>query len=168
MDWGAHYGHLILGYLLAYILLALSQINPLADAFQLKKIIRLTLWGITILTGNKFIIGTVGKAVQFDEMTTYFIDWGHAVWFLYFIMMAETAGAIGILLHFKLKTGPLAAAGLILIMLGAVYTHWRNQDPFSDSYAAVIQLINLSALLFIYYSERYIIRKGNQTQIYVI
>jgi hypothetical protein len=33
------------------------------------------------------------------------------------------------------------------------YTHWRNGDPFSDSYAAVIQLITLSLLLTLFFRE---------------
>lgn len=49
-----------------------------------------------------------------------FTSYGYALWFLYFIILTETIGGIGILLHFKLKTGPLATLGLILIMLGVV------------------------------------------------
>jgi len=84
------------------------------------------------------------------------LDWaffqqsGYSIWFLYFIMTAEAAGALGILLHFKLRTGITATAGLMLIMLGAVYTHWHNKDPFSDSLAAVSQFVNLAILLLLY------------------
>jgi hypothetical protein len=38
-------------------------------------------------------------------------------------------------------------------MIGAV-THLYYHDPFSDFYEAIIQLINLSLLLLIYYYER--------------
>jgi hypothetical protein len=50
--------------------------------------------------------------------------------------------------------GIFATVGLALIMLGAVYTHWHNGDPFSDSYSAVSVLISLSLLLFLYFLEK--------------
>jgi uncharacterized membrane protein YphA (DoxX/SURF4 family) len=83
-------------------------------------------------------------------------------------MMAESLGALGILFHYKLKTGPLAALGLMVIMLGAIYTHLHNRDPFSDSYAAVIQLINLALLLFVYYFEKQVGKKHSATPIYIV
>jgi 4-amino-4-deoxy-L-arabinose transferase-like glycosyltransferase len=101
-------------------------------------------------------------------MIGFFKQSGYALWFLYFIIAAETAGAIGILMHFRLKTGFLAAICLALIMLGAVYTHLHNHDPFSDSYAALSQLLNLSFILLLYYFEKQIKRIPNDTQIYVI
>jgi putative oxidoreductase len=101
-------------------------------------------------------------------MTDFFKQSGYAIWFLYFIMAAESLGGIGILFHFKLKTGPLAACGLILIMIGAIYTHWHNHDPFSDSYAAVSQLISLAMILIIYYFEKQVTCKPGDTQIYVV
>jgi hypothetical protein len=68
-------------------------------------------------------------------------------------MAMETLGAIGVLLHFKLKTGPLATVGLMLIMIGAMYTHRHNNDPFSDSFAAISQFITLGIMLILYYFE---------------
>ena len=152
--WVTQAGHLMLGYLTSSIWLALRVKDVLADSYQPKKLIRSTLLGITILTGNTFIIATVGKAENMTEMLAFFKASGYANWFLYFIMTAETLGGLGVLLHFIIKTGPLAATGLLLIMVGAVYTHWHNGDPFSDSYAAVSQFITLPIMLFIYYLQQ--------------
>lgn len=157
MSWGGRLGHLLLGYLVGSIAID-----------RLRKIINAALWGISILTGNTFLVATAGKSQHLDEMITFFTTSGYATWFLFFIMTAETFGALGILLHFKLKTGPLAAAGLAIIMLGAVYTHWHNHDPFSDSYAAVGQLINLSLMLVLYYFEQQASRRHPASSIYVI
>jgi putative oxidoreductase len=154
LNWGKHLGHLILGYLIVCIFFELRKKVILPDNYQLKKIVRSTLWAVSILTGNSFLIATVGKAEDMAEMIAFFKTSGYAIWFLYFIMTAETLGGLGVLLHFKLKTGPLAAAGLLLIMGGAVYTHWHNGDPFSDSYAAVTQIITLCLMLVIYYFEK--------------
>jgi hypothetical protein len=159
MTWGGVSGHLLLGYLTG---------NIISDNALLSKIIRATLWGISILTGNSFVIATVGKSLNFAEMTAFFTTSGYAIWFLYFIVSAETLGGLGILLHFKLKTGPLATAALIIIMLGAIYTHRHNKDPFSDSYAAVGQLINLTLMFTLYYFEKQANHKLPATVTYVV
>jgi putative oxidoreductase len=151
--------HIILGYLISYIILNFQQQNYQPDNESSKKVIYLTRWAISILLANTFIIATAGKSHAMGYMLDFFRQSGYANWFLYFIMTAEPLGALGILLHNKLKTGPLATCGLTMIMLGAVYTHLNNHDPFSDSYAAVIQLINLSLLLFLYYFETHINKK---------
>jgi uncharacterized membrane protein YphA (DoxX/SURF4 family) len=168
MSWGGMLGHLILGYLMCNILFVLEQTENPLDNYPIKKIIRLTLWGISILTGNLFILATAGKMRGFAEMTAFFTASGYAIWFLYFIMSAEVLGGLGILLHFKIKTGPVAATGLMLIMLGAVYTHWHNKDPFSDSYAAVTQFITLSLILVLYYFEKQANCKPPVTPIYIV
>ncbi|MDB5134033.1 MAG: DoxX family protein [Mucilaginibacter sp.] len=168
MSWGGMVGHLILGYLMGNILFALEQAETPSDNYPIKEINRLTLWGLSILTGNLFILATVGKMRGFAEMTAFFTTSGYGIWFLYFIMSAEALGGLGILLHFKIKTGPVATTGLMLIMLGAVYTHWHNKDPFSDSYAAVMQFITLSLILILYYFEKRANCKPTVTSIYIV
>jgi hypothetical protein len=159
MSWGGMLGHIVLGFLVVQIAAANNRS---------KKIVHATLWGISILTANSFIVATTGKAQHMDEMIAFFTASGYARWFLYFIMSAEAFGGLGILMHFKLRSGPLATAGLAIIMLGAVYTHWHNHDPFSDSYAAVGQFINLSVMLILYYFEQQANRKLPPTAIYII
>jgi uncharacterized membrane protein YphA (DoxX/SURF4 family) len=117
------------------------------------------LWAASISEANAFFMSTVGKSRGMSYMIDFFHQSGYAVWFLYFIMVAETAGGIGILLHFRLRTGIAAVIGLWLIMAGAVYTHWHNGDPFSDSYAAVHHLISLGLLLALFLRERKINKK---------
>jgi len=135
---------------------------------QLLGITYISLWAVAVSIGFSFIIESCWKAGHFGKMVTFFTASGYSVWFLYFIMIVEALGGLGLLLHFKLKTGPWAATGLILIMLGAVYTHWHNGDPFSDSYAAVGQLISLSIILLLYYLEKQAAPKPADTEIYVV
>ena len=94
----------------------------------------MTLWAITMINGFGFIIETGYKLKNLDDLVDQFRHYGYARWFLYFIIITETMGGIGILLHFKLKTGPAAALGLMLIMLGVVYSNWHVNDPFAFSY----------------------------------
>jgi putative oxidoreductase len=147
---GKYPARILLGYLVTSIFLSLRM----GDDFGDKKIIRLTLTGVSLATGLSFLIATEGKAANMGYMIAFFKQSGYALWFLYFIMTAEALGAIGVLLHFKLKTGPLATTGLMLIMIGAMYTHRHNKDPMSDSYAAISQFITLGAMLILFYFER--------------
>jgi hypothetical protein len=145
LKWVASAAHLILGYLLGRFALDRDAASRTA--------LNITLLALSISVGNTFLVATVGKSANMDYMITFFKQSGYAIWFLYFIMIAETAGAIGVLTHFRLKMGIFAAVGLALIMVGAVYTHWHNGDPFSDSYSAVSVLISLSLLGCLYFLE---------------
>jgi hypothetical protein len=160
--------HALLGYLIAYIILNFQQLAGQTENRGLKNVIRLTRWAISISVANTFILATAGKSQNIAYMLDFFRQSGYANWFLYFIMSVEPLGALGILFHYKLKTGTLAAWGLKIIMLGAVYTHLQNHDPFSDSYAAVILLINLSLLSLIYYFEKQAGKMHPVTPIYVV
>ena len=147
---GKYPARILLGYLATSIFLSVRN----GDDFEINKLILLTLTGVSLATGLSFLIATEGKAANMGEMIAFFKQSGYAVWFLYFIMTAEALGAIGVLLHFKLKTGPLATTGLMLIMIGAMYTHRHNKDPLSDSYAAISQFMTLGIMLFLFYFER--------------
>jgi uncharacterized membrane protein YphA (DoxX/SURF4 family) len=153
----AKYSSLIWRVLLGYLVVFITRqdyIDLYAAGHPDRKSIFLnSLRGLSVLIGCTFLIATVGKYQNLKEMSTFFKSSGYTIWFLYFIMIAETSAGIGILLHPNLKTGPRAAIGLLLIMAGAIYTHWHNYDPFSDSYAAVAQLFNLLIALFLYYKE---------------
>jgi uncharacterized membrane protein YphA (DoxX/SURF4 family) len=168
MHYGGYLASLSLGFLIGNILFKLWLIDEMPKNGGLKSMVRTTLWGISVSIGNSFIVATVGKSMNMTYMIGFFEQSGYAIWFLYFIMSAEFAGGLGVLLHFRLRTGPLAAAGLMLIMLGAVCTHWRNNDPFSDSYAAAVQFINLSLILVIYYFETKANPKPPVSTIYIV
>lgn len=168
IHYGAYATHLVLGYIAANIFIRLHAKDESSNDTLLPTTMNITLWAISVSVGNSFLVATIGKSTNMGIMIDFFKQSGYAVWFLYFIMAAESICALGILLHFKFKAGKLASAGLILMMLGAVYTHWHNRDPFSDSYAAVIELLNLSLLLFMYYLEKQVNRKLVDTEIYVI
>jgi hypothetical protein len=156
-----------LGYLAAYIALNFQELTEQAENAALQRIIRKTLHAVSIAIANTFMVLTLGKSLTDHNMLAFFRQSCYAVWFLYFIMGAEPLGAIGILFHSKLRTGPMATLGLIIVMLAAVTAHVYYHDPFSDFYEAVIQLINLSLLLLIYYYERQNDKKYPLTPAYV-
>jgi hypothetical protein len=143
----------LLGYLMTHILCASGKAATPDDRNELKKIIRSTLWASSILTANSFIIkAAVGKIQPYTAC--YFSASGYAIWFFYFILTTEFLGGLGILFHFKLKTGVPAATVLMLIMIGALYTHRNNGEPLIRAHAAVTQFITLSLMIVIYYFEK--------------
>jgi hypothetical protein len=79
-------------------------------------------WTIQVLLAALFLFGGVMKLVMPIEAMTQ--DIALPGWFLRFIGVAEVAGALGLLLpgmlRIKEALTPLAAAGLIVIMCGAV------------------------------------------------
>jgi len=67
-------------------------------------------------------------------MRQFFLHSGYSVPFMYFVMGSELAGATALLFR---RARNVAALGLLVLMCGAVATHYRNGDPFSDSLDAM-------------------------------
>lgn len=94
--------------------------------------------GLAFYVALAFFGFEVGKAAHDAEMRQFFVGSGYPVWFMYAVMAAEIAGALGLLVA---RTRSLAACWLGAVMVGAIATHMRNGDPFSDSLDAVRMLI---------------------------
>lgn len=85
------------------------------------------------------------KLLGLSFQTSAFLAWGYPLWFMYVIGVLEILGAIGLLIT------PLrlyANIGLILIMMGAFYTHVSSGDPFLFMSAAVLASILLLVHLY--------------------
>ena len=85
---------------------------------------KIALWIVQALLAGLFLFAGVVKLVlPADQMTG---PVALPVWFLRFIGVMEVLGALGLLLPglLKIRQGltPLAASGLVLIMLGAITT----------------------------------------------
>jgi uncharacterized membrane protein YphA (DoxX/SURF4 family) len=85
----------------------------------------------------------IGKAAHDAEMRQFFLGSGYPVVFMYVVMAVEIVGALGLLVA-RLRIA--AAVLLILVMLGAIATHARNGDPFSDSLDAVRMLLLVASI----------------------
>lgn len=85
------------------------------------KTTNVTLWVVQVLLAGLFLMAGVAKlTMPIEEMTRQIAFPG---WFLRFIGTAETLGAIGLILPWLLRIQPrltpLAASGLVIIMIGA-------------------------------------------------
>jgi uncharacterized membrane protein len=85
------------------------------------KRIRVTLWTVQGLLALLFLFAGAMKFIMPIEVMTKQIPF--PAWFLYFIGVSEVLGAIGLVLPgvLRIRTGltPLAASGLVIIMIGA-------------------------------------------------
>jgi len=88
---------------------------------------KITMWVVSILLTALFLSAGLPKLLMPGKMLS---QWVYAPWFLTFVGVCETLGAIGLLIP---RLAALAAAGLSIIMVGAVYTlikvHMNNQLP---------------------------------------
>ena len=92
-----------------------------ARAIKSSKRITVTLWTVQGLLALLFLFAGAMKFTMPIEVMTKQVPL--LAWFLYFIGVAEVLGAIGLVLPgaLRIRTGltPLAASGLVIIMIGA-------------------------------------------------
>ena len=89
---------------------------------------------LSVLVGIAFIFAGATKLTSPEEMLASFERFGYPHWFVYFIGAAEVAGGIGLMVP---KLRGWAATGLVLIMIGAVYSHFMH-DPIEQTIPAAV------------------------------
>lgn len=117
-----------------------SDANPASRPARARAIV---LWSLSILLALMFLLSGSGKllngatagGVRFDEQ---FVLWGYPAWFRFPVGAAELAGAIGLLVP---RLRPYAAAGLTLLMAGAVVTHLRVGEVAAAPIPLVLGLL---------------------------
>jgi uncharacterized membrane protein YphA (DoxX/SURF4 family) len=97
------------------------------------------LWAVMILTAVGFLAGGAGKLMGVPMMHKSFELLGLPVAMGYFIGVCEIAGAIGIFIK---RLSSLAAAGLAIIMVGAMYFH-LNFEPQGFPFAAALFIFSI-------------------------
>lgn len=84
------------------------------------------LWVTQSALALTFLFAGSMKLVMSGEEMTSQMDLGVPVWFLRFIGVCEVAGALGLILpsisRIRVGLTPLAASGLVVIMVGATVT----------------------------------------------
>ncbi len=86
---------------------------------------RIALWIVSALLAVMFLFSGGMKLMHPEQVKPMFVKYGYAAWFATFIGACETLGALGLLIP---QLAALAAAGLAIIMAGAVYTHLSHQE----------------------------------------
>ena len=98
--------------------------------------VKIATWVVSGLLTALYLFAGFGKVSSAPEAVETFTRYGHTDSFRMFIGACEMAGAIGLWIP---RLAFWAAAGLIVIMLGAVYTHVTNAEaPFLPIVAAAL------------------------------
>jgi uncharacterized membrane protein YphA (DoxX/SURF4 family) len=132
-------GGFVVGVALASVIM-LAVRRPVVRAFVASPDV---LRGLRVSLALSFLITEIAKLAHDTEMRQFFIESGYPGWFLYATITAETLGSIALLVASRRLVAP-AAAGLAAIMIGAIYTHRHNGDPFEASLEAT-HLLTIAA-----------------------
>ena len=101
------------------------------------------IWAAIVLVSVGFSAAGIAKLMGVPMAHVSFAKLGLPAWFGYFIGVCEIAGAIGIYLR---KLSALAAAGLGIIMIGAVGYHVAF-DPLTNAVPALVLLLLSGAIV---------------------
>src|SRR5258706_75655 len=104
-------------------------------------------WVASALLAALYVTASLGKLRSDPQMVEAFTKYGHSDGFRLFIGTCEMLGAIALLIP---RLAFWAAIGLLIIMIGAVYTHVSTNDA-AHMGPAVIALVLLA---FIAYTRR--------------
>jgi len=102
----------------------------------------------SVLTALVFLLaGSLKLFVQPEAATAQFETYGYADWFRIAIGACELAGAVGLIVP---RVSWLAASGLSVLMLGAIYTHLAHGEIQS----AAVPLVVLALLVYVAWQRR--------------
>ena len=102
---------------------------------------KIALWAVSILLAALFLFAGLSKLLTPDKMLS---QWPYARWFLTFIGVCETLGGIGLLIP---RLAALAASGLSVIMIGAIYT-LVNHHQFKELPVPAVTLVLLIGVVY--------------------
>lgn len=102
---------------------------------------KIALWVVSILLTCLFLFAGLTKLLTPAKMLS---QWVYAPWFLTFVGICETLGAIGLLIP---RLAALAAAGLSVIMVGAIYT-LVSHHMYKELPVPIVVLLLLTAVIY--------------------
>lgn len=118
------------------------------------KVMLTTLWSVQVLLALIFLFAGSMKLLMPIEMMTSQMSVPLPGLFIRFIGVAEVAGALGLILPLLLRIKPfltpLAASGLVIIMIGATVITLMGGDVVSALLPLVVGLL----AIFIFYGRR--------------
>ena len=107
-------------------------------------------WTITLFPALGLGMAGLAKLPSSETWQNMFESWGYAPWFSTVIGVLELAGALALLAP---KLTAYAASGLVVIMLGALYTVLTS-DTTLGPVTPIIHLVLLSTLIRLRWGTR--------------
>ena len=100
---------------------------------------QIVLWVVSVLLAAIFLFAGGFKLLHADQIRAAFVQFGLPAWLSTFIGVCEVLGAIGLFIP---RLAALAAAGLSIIMIGAVVpTAIHHQFPIAGSNLVILALL---------------------------
>ena len=106
---------------------------------------KVLLWIVSIFAGLLMLFAGQSKFTIPEMWATWFESWGYPGWFMMFVGAAEMLGGLSLIIP---KTAPYGAAGLIVLMLGALFTVVTKESGPFDSQAVLINLTLFTIVLW--------------------
>ena len=110
-----------------------------------RKLQGVLLWGIRILLALGFLLASLGKLSSNPQVIEMFNQWQYPKGFHMLIGILELSGAILLCIP---KLSRYAAMGLLVIMLGALVTHFLH-DPIREVIRPIIFMLLLGGLWYL-------------------
>lgn len=98
------------------------------------------LWVVQILIAAFFVLQGVAKLSTDGGWAERFAEWGYPDGFVLVIGVVELIAAVGVLIP---ATAVFGAAILIIVMIGAAFTHLTNSEPQIITNIVIIVLCSL-------------------------
>ncbi len=102
---------------------------------------KIAVWIVSVLLAGLFLFAGLPKLLTPAKVGPMFVQFGFALWFMTFIGVCEVLGGIGLLIP---RLAALAAAGLSIIMIGAVITmvtHHQSMQAITPLVVLVLLII---------------------------
>jgi putative oxidoreductase len=116
----------------------------------MSKGIKIALWTVSALLAAMFIFAAGGPKLLMPGMAKpMFVKYGYAAWFATFIGVCEVLGGLGLLIP---RLAALAAAGLSIIMVGAIYTLVTHHEV-TQAITPLVVLVSLAGVGYVRFKE---------------
>ena len=103
-------------------------------------------WTLQVVLAGLFLMAGGLKLAASPQMVQGFQEWGFSKGFLFFIGGAEALGGLALLIP---RLSAVSAMGLMVIMVGAAYTHLINGDGFGATLPSTVLFLLLGIVVYL-------------------
>ena len=129
------------------------KVRPVAEQKRsyLRTLLSVTLWGVTLLLAAGYLVqASYPKLIGEEGVVAQFEAFGYAQWFRFAIGVVEGLGAVLLLIP---RTATWGASLLMLVMVGALYSHLTS--GIGSPVHATRNLVLLGLIAFARWKDAY-------------
>ena len=107
-------------------------------------------WTLQVLLAAFFLMAGGSKLAGSQQAVQGFQEWGFSKGFLFFIGAAEALGGLALLIP---CLSAVSAMGLMVIMVGAAYTHLTNADGLGATLPSIVLFLLLGIVAYLRWAK---------------